>query len=380
MDERGKGCKVGGKLRLLLSRLRGVRRISNGWMALCPAHEDHNPSLSVSIGREGRILLHCFAGCSLEEILKALGMRMSDLFPEDPQEDLIDVEGGTETESENDFDLDLRDKVYKTLIGLLRLRRTHERALRKRGLKREEVEILRRRGYRSLPSDIHEISVIGLYLKERYGEELFSVPGFYETQSGSPRFVTWKGGGLFIPVREASGRIVGARIRLDKSEGGKYRHFSASAFGGVKAEIRTHVALPELSHSSPLWRRVWLTEGELKADISCLRLGEPVLGISGVTAWRVKDILKQLRKLGAREVIIAFDADLRRNPQVRGQRNRLALELLRSGLEVKIGIWDEMIGKGLDDLLIAGWYPEVKPHLRGRDGHPFTRHQDAPQL
>jgi putative DNA primase/helicase len=37
-------------------------------MALCPGHEDHNPSLSVKEVGDGRILLHCFAGCSLTKV------------------------------------------------------------------------------------------------------------------------------------------------------------------------------------------------------------------------------------------------------------------------------------------------------------------------
>jgi putative DNA primase/helicase len=43
-------------------------------MALCPAHDDHNPSLSIKETSEGKVLLHCFAGCSFEAILGALGL------------------------------------------------------------------------------------------------------------------------------------------------------------------------------------------------------------------------------------------------------------------------------------------------------------------
>lgn len=62
-----------------LDMLRGVKRNGPAWTALCPAHEDRNPSLSV---REngGRILLHCHAGCRNEDILIAMGLTMADLF------------------------------------------------------------------------------------------------------------------------------------------------------------------------------------------------------------------------------------------------------------------------------------------------------------
>jgi hypothetical protein len=70
------------KAQFILSRLKNVRNINNGWKASCPAHDDRQPSLSVSIGNDGRILLYCHAGCSIEEIVSALGLEMRDLFPE----------------------------------------------------------------------------------------------------------------------------------------------------------------------------------------------------------------------------------------------------------------------------------------------------------
>ena len=64
---------------MLLLRLKGVRHSPQGWMAQCPAHQDRNPSLSIREG-EGKILLHCFAGCTVEAICVALGIKTSDLF------------------------------------------------------------------------------------------------------------------------------------------------------------------------------------------------------------------------------------------------------------------------------------------------------------
>ena len=56
----------------LLGRLEGIRRTATGWTARCPAHADHDPSLSVGVGQGGRLLLHCFAGCRFDEILTTL--------------------------------------------------------------------------------------------------------------------------------------------------------------------------------------------------------------------------------------------------------------------------------------------------------------------
>ncbi len=65
----------------VLSHLKGVRKSFHGWSACCPAHDDREPSLSIGLGEEGQILLKCFAGCSVERIVEAIGMTLADLFP-----------------------------------------------------------------------------------------------------------------------------------------------------------------------------------------------------------------------------------------------------------------------------------------------------------
>jgi hypothetical protein len=65
----------------ILDRLERVHRQSSGWSARCPAHEDRHNSLSVSEGEDGKVLVHCFAGCSVEAVVASLGLTLGDLFP-----------------------------------------------------------------------------------------------------------------------------------------------------------------------------------------------------------------------------------------------------------------------------------------------------------
>ena len=66
----------------LLDRLEKVRKTGPGrWIACCPAHDDHNPSLALRELDDGRVLLHCFAGCSAHEIVTGVGLDLRDLFP-----------------------------------------------------------------------------------------------------------------------------------------------------------------------------------------------------------------------------------------------------------------------------------------------------------
>ena len=59
-----------------------MRKSTNGWEAQCPAHEDAHSSLSVA-HRDGRWLLNCHAGCSVDAIVSAVGLKISDLFDSD---------------------------------------------------------------------------------------------------------------------------------------------------------------------------------------------------------------------------------------------------------------------------------------------------------
>lgn len=64
----------------VLESLDGAKRAGKGFKARCPAHADKTPSLSILEGADGRVLLHCFAGCTVESVVAAAGLQMTDLF------------------------------------------------------------------------------------------------------------------------------------------------------------------------------------------------------------------------------------------------------------------------------------------------------------
>lgn len=67
----------------MLERLEKVKPTGPGrWIACCPSHDDKSPSLSIRETEDGKILLHDFAGCSASDVVAALGLSLSDLFPD----------------------------------------------------------------------------------------------------------------------------------------------------------------------------------------------------------------------------------------------------------------------------------------------------------
>jgi hypothetical protein len=71
----------------LLSRLEKPRVTGRGtWLCRCPSHADKSPSMTVRECDDGRVLVHCFAGCSVNDILGSVGLEFDALFPPKPIE------------------------------------------------------------------------------------------------------------------------------------------------------------------------------------------------------------------------------------------------------------------------------------------------------
>ena len=66
-------------LELIMQRFDNCHERGDGFTCRCPSHKDNGPSLSVR-EKDGKILIHCFAGCKTSEVLAAVGLRFGDLF------------------------------------------------------------------------------------------------------------------------------------------------------------------------------------------------------------------------------------------------------------------------------------------------------------
>jgi hypothetical protein len=65
----------------VLERLEGVRRSGRGWRADSPCGNKSRGSLSITESDAGGVLLCDFSGYTVAEVVEALGLRMTDLFP-----------------------------------------------------------------------------------------------------------------------------------------------------------------------------------------------------------------------------------------------------------------------------------------------------------
>lgn len=333
----------------VLGRLGAVRECSDGWMALCPAHQDSTPSLHVSVGEKGKILLKCFAGCDVWQVLAAAELGVKQMFPvsgEAPAPTTATTEPGQGGEGVN-----FRHQVYTAFLHHLKLSPEGGLALANRGIHDH-------RGYRTL--DTLSVSRAVRKLYEELGDALITVPGFVPNTSGFgcpvKAAVT---DGLAIPVRDVWGKIQGLQVRSPDGETPKYKWFSGR---GQNVGSSAHVSTSGLTPCESMMETVVLTEGPLKADVIRSLMQQehykkqdngwgqcPVVGIPGVSTW--KSALPALQ--GTKTVYLAFDMDWVRNAGVRKAWKECVWNLARRNIQLNLVVWSTD-HKGFDDLLNAG--------------------------
>jgi hypothetical protein len=182
-----------------------------GFASRCPAHDDRRPSLRIDAGGDGRALVYCYAGCPLEAICTAAGVRPSELFA-DPRPGPIGFRNAR------------RPPTPKT------------------------------------PSVV-EPSGVSVYDRAIYPTAAVAVADL-ERRHGR-RSSSWT-------YRDATGEPVGVVVRWDGPEGKSIRpvslrHDRAGWFLGGMPPPRPLYALPELLAACP-GRAVHVAEGEKAAD------------------------------------------------------------------------------------------------------------------
>jgi hypothetical protein len=238
------------------------------------------------------------------------------------------------------------DAVYRRFLAALIFNGTHRRLLQAKGLDPAEAVC---RHYASLP--LQGRARVCRRVAER--EDLAGVPGFYVADGERGRYWTCAGSpGLLIPVFAPDGRIRGLRVRPGNQGAGigKYLHFSSrNKKGGTGSGAHCHVARPAVVTDDA----VWITEGEIKADIACGHLGAVVLSIPGVASWQraLPDLAELLPQGGC--VVLALDADWRKNPAVHAALWNLSLTCPAIGYRTEVALWEPTY-KGIDELLTAG--------------------------
>lgn len=248
--------------------------------------------------------------------------------------------------------VDVRSQVYTALLSHLNLSAEHRDNLALRGFRGDPHAA----GFRTF--DRQRVYAARELVRQGLEHHLPRVPGFYVKEKNGARYWCVRGpAGLLVPVRDTEGKIQALLVRADDpGDGGKYVYLSSKKLGGAGPGSPVHVPLFTGDKTT-----VRVTEGALKADVATSISGVLTIGLPGVANWRRAAAL--LRKLGAMTVRVAFDADARRNSNVADSQLALVKALRAAQFQVQLETWDQVHGKGIDDLLAKGH----TPHLHSGD-------------
>ncbi len=378
------------------------KKISGGYQGLCPFHSDKNLGSFVVTPRKG--MYHCFScsagGNSISFVEKYKGITfVKSAF-------LIALEYGIISTKENnefweknttvnnshnpnakegkkkkkyneeikldDYRLDL---VFNVILDSLTLTASHIKYLREeRGL---SIDIINKTKYRS--TSLLNDNFIALIkkklddiegLKEDKDEILRGVPGFFQKHiNGNWKWLLPSNFGIFIPIRNTKGQIVGLQVRRDKKEVGKSRYsWLSSGFtigkDGYRYGTSSNTPLGIVYPSSIRSKALFITEGMFKAEIIASKVGAVAISVQGVTNWKgielfIKETEDEIKKeyddfKGFDSICIAWDNDMRYKYQVYQALKKMS-DIIAKDYEDKEIYYIQWIDehKGIDDLLLS---------------------------
>ncbi len=261
---------------------------------------------------------------------------------------LIDKCGSAETRQ---ADTDHINEVFSFLLEeCLELSGEHgDHLMNQRGLSDTTIAA---NLYASAP-DKNKLPVVCEAMSHRFGDSLHGVAGFYK--NGESRWWMPQHRGIFIPVRDAQGRIVGIQSRRDDEGKPKYLWLSSNPENypsGTSSGTPIHYVKPDLAARSGV---AICTEGIIKADIISEYAESATVAIAGVSSFNAETFGMELRLSipALREVIIAVDADWKDKQTVKEGLFRMGHSLRAAGLDVKVRCWNAQLGNGLDDALLS---------------------------
>ena len=336
----------------VLARFGPLKSESDGWVVPCPclSHSskgsDRNPSLRLSIGDAGKLIVHCRTGCSTEDVLASIGLTYADLFcptGEDPASPLI----FEKVSSSENRDVDLLHDVYTHIITFLGLHASHVAELELRGMGQSFAMEL---GYRSLLTNFDQDNLLRS-LQNIYGDKLVSIPGFKPSPTHVGKFVfAIDPKGMVLPIRGLNNKIISLKTRRSYSP--KYIIWSTTK--GPSAGTPVHCPLNRLDDLNT----IRITEGEIKSDIAYKLSGTYTISIPGVNAW--PSSLPIIQALSPRRVLLSFDyPDVITMGGVARLLRLFAEDLVAKGYDLGFESWDitNPKAKGIDDALTLGLVP-----------------------
>jgi hypothetical protein len=331
----------------VLARFGPPQMESDGWVVPCPCQShggkglDRNPSCRITIGDEGKIIVHCRTGCSTEDVLASVGLSFADLYCPAGEEAATPLLFANQNLPTEDKPLDTFHEVYSKILNELSLAESHIKDLEKRGITPKLASDLQ---YRSLLTAYDQDNLLKK-LNSEFKEKLAVVPGFKPCPDKPNQYqFAIDPKGLIIPLRSLSGKVVALKTRRPISP----KYILWSTRNGPSAGTPVHCPSARPQEVTTLR----ITEGEIKADICNHATSTYTVSVPGVNSW--PSSLPVIQDLNPRRVLVSFDyIDVTNKGGVARLLRLFAEDLVMKGYEIGLEFWDitNPLAKGVDDAL-----------------------------
>jgi len=368
------------------------------YVSLCPFHMDnHVGSFSVDAKKNSCWCYACNAGGDIinsamhlfdmewQEAVLQVAMD-EELIDEDTYNELSEIEYVCKKTNNSNVrtmllpvtkqtpeTLKMWTDIYSYMAKEWKLIPEHERQLRD---ERQLADNRIKKDYFTMrTSDPKATVALILKIKKQfpeYADKLHTVPGFFEMlmSNGFWDDSALQYSGIGMLLRDVDDNIVAVQVRMDKKDenGLRYKYFSKEFIptkyvrGGGSCGTPIDVVFPDKITERT---NICITEGRFKAEILA-KQGLIALSVQGVNNYAgiIEMLMDVERKIGRKlkTLHVFYDADLIHNIQVYKAGIALASYVteFRPDITVAFAIWPEIYGKGIDDMIFAGYRNETK--------------------
>lgn len=374
-----------------------IRSGGSRYVSLCPFHMDnHIGSFSVNTGKNTCWCYSCCSGGdSIHSVMTLFNLEWKEallqiavdegLIDEDTYNELSEIEyvcKKSQTKArmitfsapkQNPETLKMWTDVYSYMAQVWKLIPEHREMLKNtRQLSDERIE----KDYFTMRSSDPKATVaLILKIQKRfpeYADKIHTIPGFFETLMSDGKWAqtALQFSGIGMLLRDVDDNIVAVQVRMDKKDenGLRYKYFSKEftttkyVRGGKSCGTPIDVVFPETITDRT---NICVTEGRFKAEILA-KQGLIALSVQGVNNFiGIYETIKAIEQKIGRKITtfhVFYDADLVHNVQVYKAGIALATYIseTKPDTQVYFSVWPVVYGKGIDDMILAGYRNETK--------------------
>ena len=205
---------------------------------------------------------------------------------------------------------------------------------------------------------------------EELKQILLGVPGFFLTPDDKISFMVSRKTGIGIAVRNRQGLLVGIQIRIIEPlpEGASRYLFMSSGFAnGVEGSCGRYGCrcghVEDVLYPEKKWcKAIAITEGRFKA-VTLSKMGFLTVNMHGITNWQfAAEVASELcDEYNAKMFVLVYDQEEKEGTEQNVKKSaRQLTDYIQDRAPVQFAVWDHKYGKGIDDVVNAGYQSKIK--------------------